>query len=31
VFIVFDWKSDRNEDVWEIERRMKVREWPGDR
>ena len=32
VFMIFDWKSDRNEDVWEFERRIslgKVREWPG--
>ena len=31
-FMVFDWKSDRNEDVWEFERRINLeesREWPG--
>ena len=30
--MVFDWKSDRNEDVWEFERRINLeesREWPG--
>src|SRR6516164_75465 len=28
VFMVFDWKSDRNEDVWEIERRISIDESP---
>jgi hypothetical protein len=26
VFMVFDWKSDRNGDVWEIERRISLEE-----